>query len=177
MLCGSKMDESSFRYAMENAQVVVSPKQIIETFGTTSFRFVHVSELMDRVNQVRVRDGSIEAERPRIVSPHMFHKLALEGFGEDARHFADWLEEHSEHFKLLRYGFRFRKTDIKEEVVHDSLESVLGRIKDDLVDEPKSALLSGMDEGWEVTLLKFTWEMIHRSAGENVGEWKRRGLI
>jgi len=171
------MDEPSFRYAMENAQVVVSPKQIIETFGTTSFRFIHVSELMDSVNQVRVRDGTVEAERPRIVSPHTFHKLALEGFGEDARHFADWLEAHAEQFKLLRYGFRFRKTDVKEEIVHDSMEAVLGRIKDDIADHPKSALLSGMDDGWEVTLLKFTMETIHRSAGENVGEWKRRGLI
>jgi hypothetical protein len=34
-----------------------------------------------------------------------------------------------------------------------------------------------VDDAWEVCLLKFTIEMIERSAGENIGDFKRRGLI
>jgi hypothetical protein len=171
--------EHDFHYAMENTRVVVQPKSLIETFGTTSFRFLLVSELMDEVNSVRIRGGRIDAERPRIVSPHHFSKVLLEGFGDDAREYADWVEQNAHAFKILRYGFNFRKTDLEQNVVHDSMEAVLGRLEEDLAsrNDPMSALIAGVEEGWEVCLLKFTMDIIQRSAGENIGEWKRRGLI
>ena len=102
------IEEHDFQYAMENTRVVVQPQRIIETFGSTSFRFLLVSELMDEVNAVRIRGGRIEAERPRIVSPHHFSKLLLDGFGGLAREFADWVEQHSSSFRVLRYGFQLR---------------------------------------------------------------------
>jgi hypothetical protein len=164
---------------MENTRVVVPPRGVIETFGTTSFQFLLVSELMDEVNAVRVRGGRIEAERPRIVSPHNYRKLLLDGFGEGARGFADWIEEHGDEFKVLKYGFQMRKTDVQQSVVHDPIEDVIGRLQAEMEnsDDPKSVLIAGVDEGWEVCLLKFTMDLIQRSAGENLGEWKRRGLI
>lgn len=171
--------EHDFQYAIENTRVVVPPQQLIETFGTTSFNFLLVSELLDEVDKVRIRGGKIESERPRIVSPQTFQKLALEGFGDAARGFADWIEANADQFKILRYGFHFKKTDIQQSIVHESLDSVLGRLAAEIRQsgEAKSALISGVDDAWEVCLLKFTIELIHRSAGENLGEWKRRGLI
>lgn len=173
------IDEHDFSYAMENTRVVVSPDGLIETFGTTRFKFLLVSELMDEVNAVRVRGGNIEAERPRIVSPHNFKKLILDGFGEGSRDFADWLEDHGDSFRVLKYGFQFKKTDIQQSVVHDPVEEVISRLEAELKSEEdaSTALISGVDEGWEVCLMKFTMDLIQRSAGENLGEWKRRGLI
>jgi len=173
------IEEHDFRYAMESTKVVVHPEKAIETFGSTSFRFLLVSELMDEVNAVRIRGGRIEAERPRIVSPHHFRKMLLEGFGDSAREYADWVEENPQAFKVLRYGFQFKKTDMEQNVVHDSLETVVGRLKDDLAswNDPTAALISGVDDAWEVCLLKFTMDLIQRSSGENMDEWKRRGLI
>ena len=66
------IEEHDFHYAMENTRVVIQPQRTIETFGSTSFRFLLVSELMDEVNAVRIRGGRIEAERPRIMSPASF---------------------------------------------------------------------------------------------------------
>ena len=39
------------------------------------------------------------------------------------------------------------------------------------------ALIEGIDDAWEVCLMKFTMDLIQRSAGGNMAEWKRRGLI
>jgi hypothetical protein len=173
------MEEHDFRYALENTRVVVQPRGAIETFGSTSFKFLLVSELMDEVNTVRVRGGRIEAERPRIMSPLHFKKLLLEGFGDSARDYADWLEENPEAIRVLRYGFQFRKTDMEQSILHEPVESVLGRLEDQInaSADPMSALIAGVDEGWEVGLLKLTMDLIHRSADGNVGEWKKRGLI
>jgi len=173
------IEEHDFHYAMENTRVVVPPQRTIETFGSTSFRFLLVSELMDEVNAVRIRGGRIEAERPRIMSPHHFSKLMLDGFGSMARDYADWVEQHSNSFRILRYGFQLRKSDLEQSIVRDSMEAVLGHLKEDLdcKSDPAAALIAGVDEGWEVCLLKFTMDLIQRSSGENLDEWKRRGLI
>lgn len=171
--------EDDFNYAVENTRVVRPPRQSIETFGTTSFRFMLVSELMDQVDRVRVRDGRIHAERPSIVSPHHYSKLLLEGFGEDAREFADLLEQHGRELKFLRYGFQFRKTDISEEIVHSPMADVVGRIGEmlDTADDPMATIIEGVDDAWEVCLLKFTFDLVRRSSGENIEDWKRRGLL
>jgi hypothetical protein len=173
------IEEHDFHYAMENTRVVVSPQRRIETFGSTSFKFLLVSELMDEVNAVRIRGGRIEAERPRIMSPHHFSKLLLEGFGSKAREYADWVEQHSDSFRILRYGFQLRKSDLEQSIVRDSMEAVLGNLKEDLNyrSDPTAALIAGVDEAWEVCLLKFTMDLIQHSSGENLDEWKRRGLI
>jgi hypothetical protein len=171
--------EDDFQYALENTRVIRPPAQAIQTFGTTSFRFMLVTELMDQVDRVRVRDGRIHAERPSIIAPQHYAKLMLDGFGENARGFADWLETHGNDLRVLRYGFQFRKTDISEEIVHAPKDDVIGRLGEllDNRDEPMSTIIEGVEEGWEVCLLKFTIDLIQRSAGENVGEWKRRGLL
>jgi hypothetical protein len=175
----SMFREDDFQYALENTRVIRPPVQAIQTFGTTSFRFMLVTELMDQVDRVRVRDGRIHAERPSIVTPQNYSKLLLDGFGEEARGFADFLESHGRDLKFLRYGFQFRKTDISEEIVHAPKADVIGRIGEmlDARDEPMSTIIEGVDDAWEVCLMKFTVELIQRSAGENVLEWKRRGLI
>ncbi|MEI8343264.1 MAG: hypothetical protein WCH43_17220 [Verrucomicrobiota bacterium] len=173
------MNADSFQYAIENTQVILAPQRRIETFGSTSFRFYLITELMDSVNQVRVRDGRIHAERPQIVTPGHYSKLMLEGFGEKAEAFAEWMRSHSDQIAILKYGFQFRKTDIQENIVHSNLEDVIDRVRRSVTEtaEPLSAILQGVDDAWEVCLLKFTVDLIQQSAGGNLGDFRKRGLL
>src|SRR5260370_1411140 len=145
------MKEDDFQYAIENTQVILAPEQKIATFGTTSFRFYLISELMDRVNEVRVRDGKIHADRPQILTPEHFSRLLLEGFGEKAQRYAEQLREHAHNIAVLRYGFQFRKTDVTEKMFRDPIASVIERTKSNVQhrDETLSATSQGVDEAWE----------------------------
>lgn len=167
-----------FNYAMENTRVVVPPSMAIETYGQTSFRFRLVTEPMDEVGTVRLRQGMIHAERPRILAPQYVSKLILEGFGDKARDFAGWMEEQKDlHF--LRYGFSLRKTDYSENILREHKDDVIDRLTQQLRrdDDPMDTLIEGVDEGWEVCLMKFTMDLIQHSAAGNLAEWKRRGLL
>ena len=82
-----------FQYALENTRVLLGPQRQIETFGSTRFRFHLLTESMDRVDEVNVRDGVIHAERPQILTPAHHAQLLLVNFGEKAREFAEWLRE------------------------------------------------------------------------------------
>ena len=167
-----------FNYALENTRVVVAPANAIATYGETSFRFRLVTEPMDETGSVRLRRGMIHAERPRILAPQYVSRMLLEGFGERARAFAGWMEERKDlHF--LRYGFTLRKTDLSEQLLREPKEELLGRLEGELRrdDDPMDTLIDGVDDAWEVCLMKFTMDLIQRSAGPNVAEWKRRGLL
>lgn len=172
-------NEDDFQYAVENTRVIVAPEQQIATFGATSFRFYLISELMDQANEVRVRNGQIHAERPQIVTPEHYARLLLDGFGDKAQRYVDQLRERLSNVAFLRYGFQFRKSDVVEDRVRDSVESVISRTQRhvEAANEPLSAIIQGVDDAWEVCLLKFTIDMIERSAGGNVGDFRRRGLL
>ena len=173
------MRKDDFDYAIENTQVILAPEQQIATFGTTSFHFYLISELMDRVDQVRIRNGKIHAERPQILTPEHYSRLLLEGFGDKAQRYVDQLRERLQNIAVLRYGFQFRKTDVTEETQRDSIDAVINRTKRHVesANEPLSAVIQGVDEAWEVCLLKFTIDMIERSSGGNIGDFRKRGLI
>ena len=173
------MNKDDFDYAIENTQVILAPEQQIATFGSTSFNFYLISELMDRVDQVRVRNGKIHAERPQILTPEHYTHLLLEGFGEKAQRYVDQLRENLRNIAVLRYGFQFRKTDLSEHTLCDSVDAVINRTKRKVEDtnEPLSAIIHGVDDAWEVCLLKFTIDLVERSSGNNLGDFRKRGLI
>jgi hypothetical protein len=62
---------------------------------------------------------------------------------------------------------------------HDPIEAVVARTKSQVEDtqESLSAIIQGVDDAWEVCLLKFTIDLIERSAGGNIGDFRKRGLI
>ncbi|MDQ3198774.1 MAG: hypothetical protein M3Q46_06240 [Verrucomicrobiota bacterium] len=171
--------EDDFQYAIENTEVILAPQGKIATFGHTSFRFYLISELMDQVNEVRVRDGRIHAERPQIMAPEHYARLLLEGFGEKAEHYAEALRERAQKIAVLRYGFQFRKTDVTEMTVRASMASVIEqtKVRVERDAEPLSAVIQGVDDAWEVCLLKFTIDLIERSSGGNLGDFRQRGLL
>ena len=169
--------EDDLQYAIENTKVILSPERRIETFGTTSFHFYLVTELMDSANEIRVRDGKIQADRPQILTAENIAKLTLEGFGEKARKFVEMLQMRNS--AMLKYGFQIRKDDLSERLVHDSIEAVLERVTSQVPEalRSSSAVICGVDEGWEICLLKFTVELIQQSAGGNMQDFRRRGII
>ncbi len=165
------------QYALENTRVVTAPDRRIATFGTTQFRFYIVTELMDRVEEIRVRDGRITAERPQILTAEHASRLLLDGFGEKAQRLAQALQ--ARHAALLKYGFQIRKDAVSETLVTGRVEDVLDRVQQGIPESERSgsAVLQGVDEGWEVCLLKFTFDLIGASAGVNLFDFKRRGLL
>ncbi len=171
--------DESIQYALETTQVLLEPDRRIDTFGTTVFEFHLISELMDSINEVRIRRGNIEAARPMIVSPHAEDGLSFEGFGDQAEEFADWFSRQEGTAAFLKYGFNFKQRNIQESIVHDPIDDVRERVLKQVADSnnPLNAVIEGVDDTWEISLLRFTVEMIQKSHGINVFDFKRRGLL
>lgn len=175
--------QDDIHYALETTRVLREPDHRIETFGETRFEFQLISELMDRVGEVRIRTGEVQAQRPRIIRPESYNEIELDGFDSSTRERFDRMLEkfrsEGKDLAFLQYGFQFRRGRVHEEIIHDSLDAVRARVMEDIRRDgnPARAVIEGVDDTWEISILKFSFEMIQRSHDINAFDFKRRGLI
>lgn len=175
--------QDDIHYALETTRVLREPDRRIDTFGETRFEFQLISELMDRVGEVRIRTGEVEAQRPRIIRPEAYNEIQLEGFDASARSKFDRMLEkfraEGRDLAFLQYGFQFRRGEVHEEIIHDNIDAVRERVLGDIrrSGNPSRAVIEGVDDAWEICILKFSFEMIMRSHEINTFDFKRRGMI
>jgi hypothetical protein len=171
--------EDDIQYALETTEVIYEPDRRIDTFGATSFEFTLLSEPMDDVTKVRIRNGRITAEKPTILRPDPSSEMEFEGFGEQAAAFAEWIKSRMKDASALQYGFNFKKSDVTEKLVNDTMENVRHRVLDEAkqLSNPLCVVIQGVDDTWEICLLKFMVEIIQKSYRINRFDFKRRGLL
>ena len=163
-------DPFDFWYAVSNTEILLAPRRNLETFGATVVDYHLITELMDEVNAVRIREGRLHAARPQIITPSEFADSLLEGFREPAAEaYAQWLRDNERNLMILKYGFRIRKKESREEIVHDPLDTVIERVRAEFErrDNPLAALVRGVDEPWEVCLIKLMVDLVQRSGPEH----------
>jgi len=174
-----KKDTFDFWYAVNNTEIRLMPTAYLETFGTTVLHYHLVSELMDSVNQTRVREGRMQASRPQIITPEAYTKTILEGFGEEAGHYIDWLKDHESEVRILQYGYTLKKELFSEHLISDNTTTVAERVEEEVKEknDPLSAVVVGVDEPWDVCLVKLFWEVIRRSAAKNVRDLETKRMF
>ncbi|MFO7937473.1 MAG: hypothetical protein R6V06_07695 [Kiritimatiellia bacterium] len=161
-----------FWYAVNNTEIVVPPRKHIETFGNTIINYHLVCGLMDDACKVRVREGRMQALRPQIITPSTYANIMLDGFGQEAQKYLEWLKKHEDSVRVLRYGYTLKKEAYNEQIITDSMDAVLERVSEDVKDhnDPFTAVVKGVDEPWDVCLVKLFWKVIESSAGSNIRE-------
>lgn len=159
-----------FWYAVNHTEVISVPERRLETFGATMVNYHLVTELMDSVDKVRVREGKLKAFRPEIITPQSIDQMMLEGFGNEARDYADWLHKHARDMQILKYGFNVQKQEVNDYILTDPLPVVVDRVKADVAgrNDPLGAVLIGVDRPWEVCLLKLMVELVQNSVAGNI---------
>ena len=167
-----ELDER-IRHAIEHTEVVRPPEQSLATFGTTNIYYYLVTELMESANVVR--EGRVIAARPKIVTPS--YLINLEGFGEQGRRFIEMMAERYPHEPGVFYTYKNEPKEMS--IASEPIEEIVGKINHriDSQHDPLSAIIKGVEELWDVSLLKFTYELTKSSVYGNVAEMERSGLL
>ena len=168
--------QADFWYAVQNTTVVIPPKKTIETFGNTIIQYHLISELMDIPGKVRIREGRLQAFKPLIIVPDPSHvQTDLEGFGEQAKAYMEWLKQNAENLRLLQYGYTLKQEAFSEQVVTDSVKNVVDRVSQEVksANNPFDAVVVGVDEPWDVCLVRLFWLITVKSAPENIREFEK----
>jgi len=175
------IDEEKIRYAVRHTEILREPKQSLATFGTTNIYYYLVtepvySELVKNVSETVVREGKVIAEKPRIVTPYYLSRL--DGFSSEARGYFDTLIRiHGSNAPGLFYTYRNEPKELT--IVSDSLLSVVSKLNADIDKrgDPLTSIIKGEDELWDVSLMKFIYEMTRSSLQNNLLQMGSRGLL
>ena len=163
-----------FWYAVHNTKIVRGPSRALETFGATRINYHHLAELPDDPRKVRVCEGRLEAHKPAIITPEEYAESQMDGFGEEARQYLEFLKANRDNTRILQYGYQLRQEAFSEQVVTDSLEAVTGRVVKEVEDakDDFAAVIQGVDAPWDVSLVHFFWLHVNASAPINVREFE-----
>ncbi|MCX6003829.1 MAG: hypothetical protein NTX46_05400 [Chloroflexi bacterium] len=175
------IDDAKIKEAVERTEILRVPKQNLATFGTTNIYYYLVTEpayteLSPTTTETVVREGRVIAEKPKIVTP--YYLSSLEGFSANARRYFDQLIKIYGHsVPGLLYSYRNEPKEMN--IVSDNLLAVVSKLNDGINKrgDPLTAIIKGLDEMWDIALIKFIFEMTRRSVGDNVRQMGARGLL
>jgi hypothetical protein len=174
-------NEGGWRRAIEQTWVVRYPRQRLATFGTTNISYYVVTkpiyEEQDASKQEGVvRTGRVMAERPAVVTPT--YAMNLKGFSPEAyEYISDVARQSGANSPGILY--QYKNEAGKMDIVGGVPSEIAHRISTDLDNrnEDMSVVMVGVDELWDVALLKFIYEFTSSSVAGNIQEFQTRGLL
>ncbi len=172
-----------FLKVLMDTTVIKLPRQTLASFGTTVVTYNMVTrplyEALDgdkRREESVLRRGTVKAERPQIVTPGYLSRS--EGFGAEAEEFMR---------ELIRNGqaddpgilYTYSNELAQTEIVANRPEEVTERISNeiDLHSRPLEAVILGVDELWDVSLMKFIFDLTNNSAQANARDFTNTGRL
>ena len=175
------IDDERIKYTVRHTKILRAPKQSLYTFGTTNIYYYLVtepaySELVKNVAETVVREGRVVAERPRLVTPYYLSRL--EGFSSEARKYFEALtKEQGPDTRGLFYTYKNEPKELT--IVSDNLLSVVEKLNAEIDKrgDPLAAIIKGEDELWDVSLMKFIYEITRSSLEDNLRQMGSRGLL
>ena len=165
-------------YAAKSARFLVEPSHSLETFGNTLVNYHLISEIADRPNKIRIREGRLEAHQPLVITPSFSH-IETEGFGDEARAYLEFLKENEKNLRILQYGYHLKSDNFSEQIVTDRLSVVTERVKAEVLasNDKFAAVVQSVDEPWDVELVELWLLEVNRSARQNIRELDERGEL
>lgn len=176
--------EQRIARAVRETRVIRHPAQTLSTFGTTVIKYylitepsyVDVNPLAGDDSETVIREGVVRAEKPQVVTPYYLSNL--EGFGENAeKYFRDLIEAYGSNAPGILYAYKNQAMETS--VVSGQLRAVMSSLTERLDKEGRKleAVIHGVDDLWDVSLMKFIFELTNTSVQSNASEMRTSGLL
>jgi hypothetical protein len=174
-------DDDRIEDAVRHTEILRLPRQALATFGSTNIEYYLVTrpayaELTQDSGETVIREGRVIAERPRIVTP--YYMSQLEGFSPDARrYFNTLIQSYGPNTPGLFYTYRNQPGNLT--IVTEELRSVVERLNSDIDrrGDPLVTIIKGQDELWDVSLMRFIYEITRSSMQDNLLQFRSLGLL
>lgn len=173
--------DERIKYAIEQTQLVRAPKQALATFGVSDIRYYLLTqpvytEITGNPGETVLRQGRVVAERPKIVTPYYLLNL-FQGF-EHGKEYADYL--------YRTYGanepgllYQYRNEPGSMDILSSPLDAVIENINQEIErsQNPLTTIIKGVDELWDISLMKFIHDITRQSLGSNMMEMGMHGML
>jgi len=169
--------------AIEQTYVAKFPQQHLSTFGATNISYFVVTEpIYTAIDSNKkdlegvLRKGRVIAEKPTLITPT--YAMHLDGFSQSAY---DYMRHASEVYGPNSPGilYQYRNEPENLEILSGIPSEIASRISTDLraKKDDLSVVIVGVDEFWDVALLKFIYEYTASSVSFNADQLRSKGLL
>lgn len=176
-------DDARILSAVRHTEILRAPKQSLYTFGITNILYYLVTEpaypelvKTKKIPETVIREGRVTAQRPKLVTPYYLSRV--EGFSSEARrYFEASLEKYGTSASGLLYTYSNEPKELS--IVSDDLPSVVDKLNAEIDQraDPMAAIIKGEDDLWDISVLKFIFELTASSLPDNIGQMRSRGLL
>ena len=167
--------------AVQKTRVARKPLQHLATFGTSIINYYVITEpIYSDIDELKketvVRTGRVNSGKPEIVTPT--YALNLKGFSSEAYKYLEFISN--------KFGvnspcvlYQYKNEPGKINILNGSVEEVSNNIIKELntKKDKLTAVIVGVDELWDVSLLKFIHDFTSESLVSNINEFNSRGLL
>ena len=175
------INDRRIQEAVRHTEILRAPRQTLSTFGITNVYYYLVTkpvycELEKGTTETVIREGRVIAEKPRVVTPYYLSNL--EGFSLEAKKYFEMLfNTYGSNAPGLFYTYKNEPKELN--IVSDDLISVVNKLNDriDKRGDPLTSIIKGEDALWDVSLMKFIYELTLNSVKGNLQEMESRGLL
>ncbi|MBI4062005.1 MAG: hypothetical protein HY403_11325 [Elusimicrobia bacterium] len=171
------MPSDPIKSLLSRTMVLREPKRRLATFGATRINYHLISAVDELPNRTRLREGTVVAQRPQILTPSAFVER-FQGFGDEAAEFARWIS--TSYRDLLRgLEYNFRNQGLSARVLSEDPRLVADRMLADFDarDAADRTVIRCPDGAWSLALMKFTLDEAARSFPGHVRDLERRGMF
>lgn len=168
--------------AVNSTEILRAPVQKLYTFGTTNIYYYLITEpaysdTSGNVSETVIREGRVVAERPKIVTPYYLSNL--EGFSQEARRYFQSLIEQFGERSIHGLMYSYRNEPKEMNIVSENIRSVFDRLNAEIDkrEDKLAAIIKGEDTLWDVSLMKFIFEITRISAPHNFKQLETRGQL
>jgi hypothetical protein len=176
------MNNDDIQYAITNSCVLRQPQQKIATFGVTNIKYFIITDpiinnlVQNQQDDLILRKGHVIAERPQIITPYYLKSL-FDGFD----HGDEYTEFIQENYSANNAGllYKYKNEFHNMSVVSGPLDLLVERLEQEIEKEGDSltTIIKGVNTYWDISLMKFIFDLTTSSLANNIIDLNRRGLL
>jgi hypothetical protein len=166
------MNQDTIQYAIENTLSLSAPRQVRGSYDPVILHFRLITQNMDQPNLNYLREGRIVAHTPLTVpaDPNIRVTGTKEETTQDFLNLIEKAAHHCHVFPSLRIEIgEITKKEIQQDS-QDFTAKAMAEEKDRQAHDDQSVLIAGIEESWEICLLKATLEIMSKSSWNYIQE-------
>lgn len=171
-------------YALRETQILLEPQELISTTKPTTLHYyvltepVYLEVFKNEGPETRIRQGIISWEKPKLMTPG--YLLDMEGFSNEAREALRMVARRHPDLAGILYKMRYKREDARERTVPYKIMETLRRLENKIIDEQEefTVVIKGVDELWDVSLMKYIQLLIIKSVySSQIPYYESRGYL
>ena len=177
-------DKQRIKEVLENTEILLEPDDLISTDHDTTLHYYvlskpyYLDEFPEEGPETKVREGRITWEKPKLLTPD--YMINMSGFSGEAKKAMQLIARENPDLAGLLYKMNYKKQFISTFTMSREIEAAEAKIRKDIDEEDESltVIIKGVDELWDVSLMKFIQTLMLRSAYKSqLPDYEEKGFL